>query len=377
MEEHLRKLSFVESSRYSQETLSMKNNYLVIMAGGVGTRFWPFSRTTFPKQFHDVLGTGRTLIQQTADRFEGVCPKENIYVVTGGEYKDLTLEQLPFLSENQVLCEPGRRNTAPCIGYACYKIQKKDPHANIVVAPADHIILKEEEFKRRINVAIDFAQSNDALVTLGIEPTHPNTGYGYIQFNDADGDVKKVKAFTEKPNLEFAKMFLESGDYAWNAGIFVWSAASITLAFAKYLPEMAEAFNSAQKDFYTENEVASLDSAYSRCRSISIDNAIMEKADNVYVVKSDIGWSDLGTWRSVYENSELDTESNSIDGNVLVYDSKRCVVKTPKEKLVVVSGLEGYIVSEFGNVLMICKLEDEQRVKQFVADAKEVGEEFI
>ncbi|MFT4734900.1 MAG: mannose-1-phosphate guanylyltransferase [Algoriphagus sp.] len=355
----------------------MENNYVVIMAGGVGTRFWPFSRQRFPKQFHDVLGTGRTLIQQTADRFQGICPQENIYVVSGEEYKDLILEQLPFLTEEQVLCEPGRRNTAPCIGYASYKIQKKNPHANIVVAPADHIILKEEEFKKRVNIAIDYASQNDALLTLGIKPTHPNTGYGYIQFIEDETEVNRVKAFTEKPNLELAKKFIESGDYTWNAGIFVWSVASITLAFAKYLPEMADAFNAAQKDFYTPKEKDSLVASYFRCRSVSIDNAIMERADNVFMVKSDIGWSDLGTWRSMYDNSELDENKNALEGKVLTYDTHGCVVKTPKNKLVVLSGLEGYIVSEFDNVLMICKLEDEQKVKQFVADAGELGQKFV
>jgi mannose-1-phosphate guanylyltransferase len=354
----------------------MENNYVVILAGGVGTRFWPFSRKTFPKQFHDVLGTGKTLIQQTAERFKGVCPKENIYVVTGEEYKELTQKQLPYLSDEQILCEPGRRNTAPCIGYACYKIQKKNPMANIVVAPADHIILKEEDFKERVKTAIEYAHENDSLVTLGIQPTDANTGYGYIQFCEDIGEVKKVKAFTEKPNLELAEKFIKSGDYTWNAGIFIWSASSITMAFSKYLPEMAEAFNAAQKHFYTENEKEALDAAYTRCRKVSIDNGIMEKADNVYVVKSDIGWSDLGTWRSVYENSDLDENQNAIDGKVMTYDTVNCVVKTPKDRLVVLSGLDGYIVSEFDNVLMICKVEDEQRVKQFVADAENIGEEF-
>lgn len=347
------------------------------MAGGVGTRFWPFSRKSFPKQFHDVLGTGRTLIQQTADRFKGICPPENIYVVTGEEYKSLTQEQLPFLSDDQVLCEPGRRNTAPCIGYASYKIQKQNPNARIVVAPADHIILKEEEFRERIRTAIDFASANDALVTLGIAPTHPNTGYGYIQFEETDSEVKKVKTFTEKPTLEWAKMFIESGDYTWNAGIFVWSVSAITFAFSKHLPEEADAFNQAQKHFSTEKEKEALDAAYTRCRSISIDNGLMEKADNVYVVKSDIGWSDLGTWRSVYENSSQDENQNAVDANTMLYNTKNCVIKAPKDKLVVINGLEGFVVSEFDNVLMICKMEDEQSVKQFVKDAEAKGEKYV
>jgi mannose-1-phosphate guanylyltransferase len=355
----------------------MNNNYVVIMAGGVGSRFWPFSRKTFPKQFHDVLGTGKTLLQQTAERFEGICPKENIYVVTGEEYKYLTRSQLPFLSDEQILCEPGRRNTAPCIGYACYKIQKVNPEANIVVAPADHIILKEEEFRNRIRIALEYSANNNALITLGIKPTHPNTGYGYIQFEEKEGEVKKVKTFTEKPHLELAQMFFESGDYTWNAGIFVWSAKSLTDAFSEHLPEMAEAFNDAQNCFFTSNEQESLAKAYTQCRNISIDNGLMEKAENVYMVKSDIGWSDLGTWRSVYDNSELNEDRNSIDGNVLTYDTSNCIIKTPKDRLVVVNGLHGFIVSEFENVLMICKLDDEQRVKQFVADAEEKGHEYI
>lgn len=355
----------------------MNNNYVVIMAGGVGTRFWPYSRQRFPKQFHDVLGTGRTLIQQTADRFEGICPKEHIYVVTGHEYKDLIKEQLPFLSDDQILCEPGRRNTAPCIGYASYKIQKQNPNAIIVVAPADHIIIKEEEFKRRISIAINFAAEGSALVTLGIKPTHPNTGYGYIQFDESSDEVKRVKTFTEKPNLELAEKFIESGDYTWNAGIFVWSVKAITLAFSMHLPEMAEAFNSCQSHFYSDKERETLDAAYSRCRSISIDNGIMEKADNVYMVKSDIGWSDLGTWRSVYDNSTIDSYGNAIDANVMAYDTTNCLIKVPKDRLVVTNGIDGLIVAEFDNVLMICKLEDEQRVKQFVADAENKGLEFI
>lgn len=347
------------------------------MAGGVGTRFWPFSRQKYPKQFHDVLGTGRTLIQQTADRFEGVVPKENIYVVTSNEYYDLTKQQLPFMSDDQVLCEPGRRNTAPCIAYACYKIAKQNPDANIVVAPADHIILKEEEFKRRINVALNFSANNDVLVTLGITPTRPDTGYGYIQFIEDAAEEKRVKTFTEKPNLEFAKKFIASGDYVWNAGIFVWNVQAILKSFAEFLPEMADAFQIAQSDFFTENEKAALDKAYPRCRSISIDNGVMERAENVYVVLSDIGWSDLGTWKSVYENSEKDENNNAIDANVMLYKTKDCVIKAPKGKLVVVNGLENFIVADFDNVLMICTQEDEQRVKQFVTDAKEKGEEFV
>lgn len=347
------------------------------MAGGVGTRFWPFSRQTYPKQFHDVLGTGRTLIQQTADRFEGVVPKENIYVVTSVDYYDLTKQQLPFMSDDQILCEPGRRNTAPCIAYACYKIAKQNSDANIVVAPADHIILKEEEFKRRINVALSFSAKNDVLVTLGITPTRPDTGYGYIQFIEDATEEKRVKTFTEKPDLDVARKFITSGDYVWNAGIFVWNVQTILKAFTEFLPEMADAFQIAQADFYTENEQAALDKAYPRCRSISIDNGVMERAENVYVVLSDIGWSDLGTWKSVFENSEKDLFNNAIDANVMLYETRDCVIKAPKDKLIVINGLENFIVADFDNVLMICNKDDEQQVKQFVTDAKEKGERFV
>ena len=356
----------------------MTSNYLIIMAGGAGTRFWPFSRQNFPKQFHDILGTGRTLIQQTADRFEGICPNENIFVVASTEYYGIIKEQLPFLTDDQILLEPGRRNTAPCIGYACYKIAKKDPKANIVVAPADHIILKEEEFKKRINVALDYSKENDVLVTLGIKPTRPDTGYGYIQFDDAqDHEVKPVKTFTEKPNLELAEMFLASGDYVWNGGIFIWSFQSIKHAFELYLPEMADAFSLAQKHFFTPGEKEALDLAYPRCRAVSIDNGVMEKADNVFVVLSDIGWSDLGTWKSVYENSEKDEVNNVIDGKAMLFDVEDCIIKTPKDKLVVINDLKGYIVAEFDGVLMICKKDDEQRVKEFVSKAEAYGKHFV
>jgi mannose-1-phosphate guanylyltransferase len=356
----------------------MENNYLVIMAGGVGTRFWPVSRQSSPKQFHDILGTGSTLIQQTADRFEGIVPNENIYVVTSREYYDVTKEQLPFLSDDQILLEPSRRNTAPCIAYACYKIAKKNPTANIVVAPADHIILKEEEFKKRISVALDYSREEEVLVTLGIKPTRPDTGYGYIQFDDTEaGEVKKVKTFTEKPNLEIAQMFISSGDYVWNGGIFVWNLKTIEKAMDLFLPEIAEAFKDAQPHFFTEHEKEALDVAYTRCRAISIDNGVMEKAENVFVVLSDIGWSDLGTWKSLYENSEKDEVNNVKDCQAMLINVEDSIIKMPKDKLIVIKDLKGYIVAEHDNVLMICPKEDEQMVKQFVAKAEEFGKHYV
>ncbi|MFD2938151.1 mannose-1-phosphate guanylyltransferase [Spirosoma flavum] len=356
----------------------MNHTYVIIMAGGVGTRFWPFSRTSYPKQFHDVLGTGRTLLQQTADRFDGVCPPENIFIVTSSLYKDLCQQQLPQLTDDQVLCEPIARNTAPCIAYACYKIAKHDPEANIIVAPADHIIIKEEEFKRTIQKALEETKEKNILVTLGIQPSRPDTGYGYIQYIPESGEtIKKVKTFTEKPHLELAQQFLDSGEFVWNAGIFVWNVNSIIKSFETYLPEIAEIFEEGNGSYYTEHEKSFISKAYSLTKSVSIDNGIMEKASNVYVVLSDFGWSDLGTWKSLYEVSDKNDDLNVIDGHILLYDTKNCIIKTPKDRLVVVNGLDGYIVAEYDNVLMICRKEEEQKVKNFVADARERGAEFV
>ena len=355
-----------------------KNNFVIIMAGGVGTRFWPFSRTNNPKQFHDVLGTGKTLLQQTSDRFEGLCPKENIYVVTNTDYKALVKEQLPFLNDEQILCEPVRRNTAPCIAYACYKIALKNPDANIIVAPADHIILKEETFKNVISTALEATSKSNILVTLGITPSRPDTGYGYIQFIPDEGKaVKKVKTFTEKPQLELAKKFLESGDFVWNAGIFVWNVNTIIKNFFEHLPEMDEIFRDGQNYYYKPEEHNFIENAYSQCKNISIDNGVMEKAADVYVILSDFGWSDLGTWKSLYEVSEKDENNNVVDGNVMLYNTSGCIVKTPNERLVAVNGVSDLIIAEFDNVLLICKRDDEQKVKDFVADAKNKGNEFV
>lgn len=354
------------------------NNFVVIMAGGVGTRFWPFSRSTNPKQFHDVLGVGKTMLQQTFERFADVCPVENVYIVTSTDYADLVRQQLPQLANEQILCEPIRRNTAPCIAYATYKIAKKNPDANLVVAPADHIILKESEFVRTIETALTATAKDDVLVTLGITPSRPDTGYGYIQFHpESEGEVKKVKTFTEKPHLDLAKTFVESGEFVWNAGIFVWNVRAIRKAFEKYLPETAEVFAEGRKAYYTPDEEKFIAKAYTQCKSISIDNGVMEKADNVYVVLSDFGWSDLGTWKSLYEISEKDADANVLDARTMLYDTRNCIVKTPKDRLVVVQGLDGYIVAEYDNVLLICRKDEEQRVKDFVADAKERGAEFI
>jgi mannose-1-phosphate guanylyltransferase len=353
------------------------HHYVVIMAGGVGTRFWPFSRTDYPKQFHDVLGTGKTLLQQTAERFQNVCPPENIFVVTSNDYKNIVKEQLPQLSDDQILLEPVRRNTAPCIAYACYKIAAKDPEANIVIAPADHIILKEEEFARTILIALEAAQNEDILITLGITPSRPDTGYGYIQYIPDKKAVKKVKTFTEKPYLELAKQFLESGDYVWNAGIFIWNARAIMKNFNEHLHEMSELFEDNKQFFYTSQEENAIKKIYSQCKNVSIDYGIMEKCEEVYVLLSEFGWSDLGTWKSLYDISDKDQHQNVIDGKTMTYDTSNCIIKTPKDKLVVVHGLDGYIVAEYDNVLLICRKDEEQRVKDFVADAKSKGTEYI
>ena len=274
----------------------MQDTYVIIMAGGVGTRFWPFSRTDFPKQFHDVLGTGRTLLQQTVDRFDGVCPIENIYIVTSQEYKELIKQQIPELTDDQILLEPHRRNTAPCIAYACYKIAARNPNANVVVAPADHIILKEEVFKDTIKVALGATRNEDILITLGIQPTRPDTGYGYIQYIPDKLTVKKVKSFTEKPHLELALQFLDSGDFVWNAGIFVWNINAFKKALSSFQPDIAEIFQGGNEHYYLDSENSFVQRAYQHCGSISIDNGIMEKADNVHVVIASFVWSDLGTW---------------------------------------------------------------------------------
>lgn len=355
----------------------MQDTYVIIMAGGVGTRFWPFSRTDFPKQFHDVLGTGRTLLQQTVYRFEGVCPIENVYIVTSQEYKGLIKQQIPELTDDQILLEPNRRNTAPCIAYACYKIAARNPNANVVVAPADHIILKEEVFRETVTVALEATQNEDILVTLGIQPTRPDTGYGYIQYIPEEQKVKKVRSFTEKPHLELALQFLDSGDFVWNAGIFVWNINAFKNALARFQPDIAEIFQSGDGHYYLDSEESFIQRVYQQCGSISIDNGIMEKAENVYVVLASFGWSDLGTWKSMYEVSEKDARQNVTDGNLILHNTTNSIIKTPSDKLVVINGLDGFIVAEFDGVLLICKKDDEQKVKEFVAQAKELDPKYV
>ncbi len=364
--------------------MEKKNNYCVIMAGGVGARFWPMSKTSRPKQFIDILGVGKTLIQLTFDRFIHLCPAENIYVVTNEIYKDLVLEQLPQLTENQVLCEPSRRNTAPCVAYANYKIKETNPDALVVVAPSDHIILKEEEFVRNIEAALEAANNNDWLLTLGIKPSRPDTGYGYIQFTEdivcpENKMLHKVKTFTEKPNLEIAQSFLASGDFLWNSGIFIWSLKNIMHAFSTLLEDVDSLFAAGVGKYNTEEEKAFISDTYAICKNISIDYGIMEKATNVHVMEVDFGWSDLGTWGSLYTIRDKDANQNAVVGNnVMLYDTKDCIVNVPKNKLVVLQGLNDYIVVEEDNTLLVCRKEDEQQIRQFVTDVKvEKGEKFV
>ena len=342
------------------------------------------SKTSRPKQFIDILGTGKTLIQQTFDRFLKVCPRENIYIVTNDIYKSLVMQQLNGITDNQVLCEPMRRNTAPAIAYAAYKISKLNPNANLVVAPSDHIILKEDVFTNVILSALDAASTNDWLLTLGITPSRPDTGYGYIQFSESrpfesDERIKKVKTFTEKPNLELAKTFLESGDFLWNSGIFVWSLKSILDAFERHLPDVDLTFKEGINMYGTLEEVDFINRTYPVCKNISIDYGVMEKADNVYVLASDFGWSDLGTWGSLFDTRAKDNHNNAIMGdNVMAFDTKNCIVNMPKDKLVVLQGLDDYIVVEDDGILLVCRKTDEQNIREIVNEVKiNKGERFV
>lgn len=360
----------------------MKNYYAVIMAGGIGSRFWPVSRTQLPKQFIDMLGTGKTLIQTTYDRFRKIVPEENIFVATNESYVDLVREQLPQLSPRQLILEPIMRNTAPCIAYASHKIQQLNPNATVVIAPADHLILETDVFVADVIKALKCAESNDWLITLGIKPARPDTGYGYIQYGKSSTvpGFKKVKTFTEKPNIDLAKTFLQSGDFLWNAGIFIWSVKSIIQAFQKYQFEMNEVFKEGTEVYNSSQEAKFISGAFVRCVNISIDFAIMEKADNVYVLPTDFGWSDLGTWASIYELAEKDYLGNvsSSSEHVMIYDSTNCMIHTPKDKLVIIKGLNNFIVVQSEETLMICPKEEEQGVKQIVADVKEkFGNKYI
>lgn len=339
------------------------------MAGGVGSRFWPFSRTSRPKQFLDFFGTGRSLLQMTYDRFRKIIPAENILVVSNIIYRDTILEQLPELNESQVLLEPNRRNTAPCIAYAVNRIKAITDNANIIVAPSDHLILKENEFIEVLKDGLSFVENNEALLTIGIKPSRPETGYGYIQIDEGDGTFRQVKTFTEKPNAELAKVFYETGEFFWNSGIFLWSLNSIDKAFEELLPDIASKFSAGKNVFNTSNEQNFINEIYPTCVNISIDYGIMEKAKNVFVLCADIGWTDLGTWGSLFEMSNKDDNQNvTLKCQTMFYDSSDNIVALPHEKLAVIEGLSGYLIAESDNVLLICKKDEEAKIRQFVND---------
>ena len=362
-----------------------KKNFCVIMAGGIGSRFWPLSRIRKPKQFLDILGIGKTLLQQTFERFAQIIPRENILIVSNEEYFDLIIKQLPNIKPEQVLLEPMRRNTAPCIAYANYKIHEIEPEANIVVAPSDHLIMKETDFLEVVKKALEFTAKEEALLTLGIQPSRPETGYGYIQINGnkevivVNESFRKVKTFTEKPDLKMATLFLESGDFYWNSGIFFWSLKSISSAFTKYLSEVDTLFKEGIGIYNTPEEHEFIARTYPKCKNISIDYGIMEKAENVYVLCADFGWSDLGTWGSLYDMSGKDKNANAVQGkNVFLYDTENCIINLPNEKLTVIQGLDDYIIVDSDNILLICRKEEEQKIKNFVNDVRlEKGENYI
>ncbi len=365
-----------------KETLTKsQNTYIAIMAGGIGSRFWPLSRINYPKQFLDILGSGQSLIQQTYERFRHLVPTENIYVVTANEYLGITREQLPDLPRENILGEPYRKNTAPCIAYISFKIRELNPEASLIVAPADHLILNEHKFLDICNQALEFVNHFNALITIGIKPTYPNTGYGYIQHEgiEAIPSIFKVKTFTEKPNRELAKTFIASGDFLWNSGIFVWQIKRGLEAFKKHLPEMYELCASDADKLNTPEEKSVLESIYPQCTNISIDFGVMEKADNVYVIPASFGWSDLGTWNSAWENMEKDYLENAVAGtNVIVFDTNKCVVNVPDDKLVVLQGLDDYIIVDTKDVLLICQKEKEQEIKEYLAEVKRnKGDKFL
>ena len=353
--------------------MTKTDNYCVIMAGGIGSRFWPYSRNHRPKQFLDFFGTGRSLLQMTIDRIRPLVPIENVLIVTNIDYRDLILEQIPDMRKEQVLCEPARRNTAPCIAYAVAHIRAITDKANIIVASSDALILNETEFQRIVAKGLEFVAENNVLLTLGMKPTRPETGYGYIQFEAADSDFLRVKTFTEKPNAELAEVFLKSGEFLWNAGIFLWNLQTIWSSLREFLPDIAGPFERGAAKMGTTEEEAFIQGMFASLPKVSIDYGIMEKAQNVYVLPADFGWSDLGTWGSLYDLSDKDNDENVVlhcEANL--YESQNNVVALESGKLALIQGLDGYIVAESDGVLLICKKNEEQRIRQFVERADEL-----
>jgi mannose-1-phosphate guanylyltransferase len=352
--------------------------YIVIMAGGIGARFWPYSRRRRPKQFLDILGTGRSLLQMTFDRFREIAELGQFRIVTYRKYVDLVKEQLPELEDSQIFVEPSRKNTATCIAFAAYKIRTIDPHANLVVTPADHLILQEKKFNETILKAVEAAKVEGRLITIGIKPNRPETGYGYIQYHDAvSEETLKVKTFTEKPNLKLATTFIESGEFVWNSGLFVWKASSVIKAFEKHMPDLAEAFEDGLSLIGTPKESEFISRAYMQVKNISIDYGILEKSDEVYMILGDFGWSDLGSWNSLHEINTKDEQNNVVDANAILYDTTNSYIKVTGNKLVVIQGLDNYLINESENVLLICKLDSEKKFREFVSSARARGEEYI
>lgn len=350
------------------------NNNLVIMAGGVGSRFWPMSTTECPKQFIDVFGTGRTFIQMTYDRFKGLIAPENVWVVTSEKYADIVAEQLPDIPKGNILQEPCRRNTAPCIAYVSWRIKTKNPKANLVITPADHLVTDVVEFQRVIKSALNFTAETDAIVTLGMNPTRPETGYGYIQADQQEPSLRnkeifRVDSFKEKPDYQTALKYLKSKEFYWNSGIFIWNVSTIVNSLRIYEPDIATIFEGLIPYFGTAKEQEKINQEFPKCDSISIDYAVMERADEIFVFPADFGWSDVGTWGSLHTLAPKDAQGNNvIGGNIKLYDSRDCVVHTTEEKRVVIQGLDGYIVAEKDNTLLICQLKEEQRIKEFSAE---------
>jgi mannose-1-phosphate guanylyltransferase len=341
------------------------------MAGGVGSRFWPMSTSDYPKQFIDVLGCGRTLIQMTMDRFKDICPLENVWVVTSDKYADEVKRQLPEILDDHILREPCRRNTAPCVAYVSWKIKARNPKANMVVTPSDHVVLDVREFQRVIRSALKFTNNSDAILTLGMKPTRPETGYGYIEADlsypsNYNKEIYRVDSFREKPDFQTAQEYIKKNNYFWNAGIFIWNVNTIVNAFRIYQPSMAKIFESMLPIYGTDKEQEVINEKFPECDSISVDYAIMEKAEEIFVCPADFGWSDLGTWGSLHGQSKKDLYGNACIGqDISLIESHNCIIHTTQEKKVVIQGLDGYIVAENNDTLLICKLSEEQRIKQF------------
>ena len=355
----------------------MRNNHIVIMAGGVGSRFWPLSTPEYPKQFIDILGCGRTLIQLTVDRYKGICPMQNFWVVTNAKYVDIVKQQLPDIPADHILAEPAARNTAPCIAWACWSIKKEDTNANVVVTPADAVVMNPEEFRRVIGNALEFTEKKNAIVTIGIKPSRPETGYGYVEAKDAvEGEICGVEAFKEKPNLETAERYLKAGNYLWNAGIFVWNIDTITECITKYKPQIASQMDEiVSSELPTDSQLSTFNSqlneVFPQCEKISIDFAVMEpaSADNlVYTHPADFGWSDLGNWASLHDKLQKDENNNGAVGNIKLYECSNCVVHAEDAKKVVLQGLDGYIFSEKNGQILLCKRSEEQRIRDFSSD---------